>query len=61
MITESNKDRYKQAYRNEIYHFYRVLEKEEENKSSAMDAHYITRILEALYESAKGGKEVFLS
>ncbi len=60
MLTETNKDRYRQAYRNEIHHFYRVLEGAEENMSSAEDAYYITRILDALYESSKSGKEIFL-
>lgn len=61
MITETNKDRYKQAYRNEISHFYRVLEGVEKNMSSATDAYYITHIIDALYESADTGREVFLS
>ena len=60
MLTENNKDRYKQAYRNEIHHFYRVLDGTEENMSSADDAYYIMSILDALYESSRSGKEIFL-
>lgn len=56
----SRTDRYKQAYENELNHFVRVLEGREENRSSAADAAYVIRVLEALYESAHSGKEVRL-
>ena len=60
MQSEKSTDRYKKAYEAEIKHFYRVLQKQEDNMSSAEDALYVMRILDALYQSAKEKKEIYL-
>lgn len=60
MLTEKSIDRYKKAYEAEINHFYRVILQEEDNLSSAEDALYVMRLLDALYQSAREKKEVYL-
>lgn len=60
VIDETNADRYIKAYEHEIRHFFHVMRGEEENLSSAKDAFYIMHIIDALYQSAKTGKEVQL-
>ena len=60
MLGEKTTDRYKKAYEAEIKHFYGVIRKQEENLSSAKDAVYVMHILDALYQSAKEKKEIYL-
>jgi len=60
MLSESTADRYTKAYEREIRHFTKVVRGEEKNKSSALDAFYIMRIIEALYESGRTGHEVLI-
>lgn len=60
MIVEQNVDRYKKAYEVEIKHFMNVLRGKESNQSSPEEALYIMKIIEALYKSAKEGKEVVI-
>ena len=60
LLAEKTSDRYKKAYETEIKHFYKVIRKQEENLSSAEDAVYVMRILDALYQSAKEKKEIYL-
>lgn len=50
--------RFTKAYEREIRHFYKVIRGEEVNRSPAEDSVRITRIIEALYESARTGTEV---
>ena len=50
--------RFTKAYEREIRHFYKVIRGEEVNRSPAEDSARITRIIEALYESARTGAEV---
>jgi len=54
----SSAERFKNAYRNELQHFFRVIRNEEENRSSAKDAWQVMRILDALYESGRSGRQV---
>ncbi len=61
LITEDKTVRYKKSYETEINHFINVVRGEEKNKSSAKDATYMMKIINALSESAKTNKEVFLS
>jgi predicted dehydrogenase len=60
ILAEKISDRYKKAYESEIKHFYKVIRKQEENLSSAKDAVYVMHILDALYQSAKEKKEIYL-
>ena len=60
ILAEKTPDRYKKAYETEINHFYKVIRKQEENLSSAKDAVYVMHILDALYQSAIGKKEIYL-
>lgn len=60
LVTEQGSDRFKKAYEAEINHFYRVIQGQEENQSSAEDALYIMRIIDALYRSAQSKKEEYL-
>ncbi|HES59790.1 MAG: Gfo/Idh/MocA family oxidoreductase [Calditrichaceae bacterium] len=60
ILAEKMPDRYKKAYEAEIKHFYKVIREEEENLSPAKDAVYVMRILNALYQSAKDKKEVYI-
>ena len=60
MLAEKTPDRYKKAYEAEIKHFYNVIRKQEKNLSSANDAVYVMRILDALYQSADEKKEIYL-
>lgn len=60
IIANSNADSYIHSYENEIRHFTRVVRGEEENLSSTEDALYVMRIIDALYESGKAGKEINL-
>jgi predicted dehydrogenase len=58
VVVESKAERYKKSYKNEINHFIEVVKGEEKNQSSAKDAFYIMKIIDALYESGKRGQEV---
>lgn len=60
IIANSSADSYIQSYESEIRHFNRVVRGEEENLSSTEDALYVMRIIDALYESGKAGKEITL-
>ncbi len=57
----SSVERFKKAYENEIHYFYHVLRGEEKNLSSAEDACYMMRLLDALYESGRKRDKVELS
>lgn len=60
MLGQKPSDRYKKAYEAEIKHFYRVIHGDEDNISSAKDAVYLMRIIDALYKSARDKKEIQL-
>jgi predicted dehydrogenase len=60
MISEKGSDRYLKAYDKEISHFYKVIQGKEQNLSPAGDAHQIMSIIEALYESSRTGKEIYI-
>ncbi len=60
VASEKSTDRYKKAYEVEIRHFYDVIREQDNNMSSAEDAVYVMRILDALYLSAKQKKEIHL-
>lgn len=60
VASEKSTDRYKKAYEAEIRHFYNVIREQDNNMSSAEDAVYVMRILDALYQSAKEKKEIHL-
>ncbi len=51
-------DQFKKAYENEIRHFYKVINGEFENTSTAEEACQALEILDALYKSAETGTEV---
>jgi predicted dehydrogenase len=60
MVVQNPADRYKRASEAEIRHFYNVLSGTEKNLSSAEDAAYVMKMVDALYESAKNRKEIII-
>jgi len=58
---EKSSDRYLRAYETEICHFYNVIAGKEANMSPADDAVRVLRIIEALYASAREGREIVVN
>ena len=57
---KTSAQRFKDAYRNEIHHFYNLVRTGEENISSAADALQVMKIMDALYESSRKNEKVRL-
>lgn len=53
-------ERFTESYRNEINHFYQVIQGQATNQSSSADAVRLMRIIDALYESALTKQQIEL-
>ena len=57
---KTSAERFKNAYENEIHHFYNIIRDGKENISSAEDALQVMIIMDALYESSRIKDKVML-
>jgi predicted dehydrogenase len=58
---ESNVDVFKKSFENEMRNFINVVKGEEEPVTPAKDGVYIMKIIDAIYQSAKIGKQIDIS
>jgi predicted dehydrogenase len=58
---DMNSPQFKRSYENEIRHFIQSIRGEAENLSPAEDALTITRIVDALYQSAREKREIAIT